>query len=75
MTFDEFKSNCLDGFKNGYIKVSAPLSELDMAVQYVCGIEWEKGNKTLTSEDIASKVIEYCGYFPDESKIFWDPTA
>ena len=75
MTFADFKARCLKGFRRGSLRVSVPLTDLDMAVQYICGIAWEQGNNELTTDEIAKQIIERCGYFPSEDEIFWDQNA
>lgn len=42
LTFDEFKAITKEGLDSGTLKVSKPLSDLDMAVQFACGLIGEE---------------------------------
>ena len=64
MTFDYFKATVAQGIASGAIKLSKPLSELDLAIQYALDEEMEaRGAHPLeaTAEDIAQLIIKHCG--------------
>ena len=52
------------GFERGDLQVSVPLSELDLAIQYVIGKEQQARGTLrleLSPEDIALLIRKYCG--------------
>ncbi len=59
--FFEFLSNVRNGIDNGEIKLSKPLTDLDIAVQFAVGKIGEQRGYPLniTAEEIASKVLEF----------------
>lgn len=63
-TFYLFLRGVRTGFEQGDLKVSAPLTELDLATQYAVGREQqERGTLRLdlSAEDIAQLIRKYCG--------------
>lgn len=70
MTFEQFKEFVMRELKKGTLKVSSPLSELDMAIQYAIGMSRKKH---MTIEDVYYSIIEYVGYVPEEGLLFWSP--
>ena len=64
MTFEEFKARIQDGIKNGALKLSKELDELDLAIQYVVGMEMKaRGVEKIEIDvDIIYDLIgKYCG--------------
>lgn len=77
MPFGEFLQITAEGLANGRIKISTPLTMLDMAVQYAAGVLHIKGQDTFTEEDLHLAISHYIGNwifgigdrpFPPEAK-------
>lgn len=64
MTFEEFKARIQDGIKNGAIKLSDELNELDLAIQYVLFMEGKaKGTEHIKIDvySMYAMIGKYCG--------------
>ena len=61
--YERFKDTVRRGIKSGEIKTSAPLSEIDFAVQFAIGkIGEEKGYPCdITTDEICIAIKKYCG--------------
>lgn len=63
-SFYLFLKGVKHGFDCGDLRISEPLSELDLAMQYAIGKEQTRRGTTeisLSSEDLASLIREHCG--------------
>lgn len=64
ITFERFKAMIEHALANGAVRVSEPLSELDLAVQYAIGCMQDDAGRTdiiVTDEDIYFAIRKYCG--------------
>ena len=67
ITYDEFKSIIKQGISTGEVKVTIrggepELTELDLAIQYVLGCEFEKKGETeIAMKEIPELILKYCG--------------
>lgn len=61
MTYKQFLERVEYGFKSGELKTDRPLTEKELAIQYVAGVFYEEGKKSFTAEEIAIGIKNYCG--------------
>ena len=54
--YKRFRQTVLDGLADGTIKTSCPLTELDLAIQYIAGIDYNKGHRETSAENLARRI-------------------
>lgn len=67
MDYQAFKTRLKKGFDKGIYKIEGQkdgynyFTELDLAIMFVTGCEFERGNNDLTLEDLMELIFVYCG--------------
>ena len=54
--YKRFRQTVLDGLADGTLKISCPLTELDLAIQYIAGIDYNKGHREISAENLARRI-------------------
>ena len=62
-SWEVFRKNVIDALNSGIFRVSKPMTELDIAVQYVVGVMGEKNGYPCdtTKEELCQMVVDLCG--------------